>query len=675
MIARNEAIRPDGNPGRLEREGSIFMKRMRYACIAAVLAVPIVAATTSAADAAGGPLISAGSVRLGGLAGVVGVDGLGNPEIHAAEGDEGARDEPTPGPAPRVNGARVGSAGAEVGTTFAGLNHRDNRLANGGNQFSNEPPDQAICVGPNSVLEGVNTVLRVYDKGGAPLTPVISYNEFFNYPPAINRATGVFGAFLTDPVCHFDPDSGHFFMAVLTLDQDPTTGQFTGKNRLDIAVSQTDDPAGDWNLFKLPVQNDGTEGTPNHNCAPDADPPPEMTNPSACIGDFPHLGTDNNALFLTTNEYSFFGDGTTAGSLYNGSQIYAFSKADLIAGAASPSMVSFEGPKLGPFNSFTVWPAIAPKGGASNAAGGTEFFLSSTLGDGSETGNTAPTENRIGVWAITNTKSIDAATPHLRLSNRLIKADTYTLPPKATQKAGPTPLGDCINDTSDLFGVDPTFGNIGCWALFFDPPAPAHDEVEATLDSGDTRMQQVIYANGELYGALNTGVRVGHSTRAGVLWVKVDATVNNGGNLQRAKVDDSGYVALNNNDITYPALGVSQSGKVVMAATVTGDDHFPSASYTVISDEKPTVKIISEGVGPDDGFTAYKAFVGDPPRTRWGDYGAVAMDGDTLWLASESIEQSCTLDEYLGDFTAIGSCGGTRTALANWGTRVTSLHI
>jgi hypothetical protein len=49
------------------------------------------------------------------------------------------------------------------------------------------------------------------------------------------------------------------------------------------------------------------------------------------------------------------------------------------------------------------------------------------------------------------------------------------------------------------------------------------------------------------------------------------------------------------------------------------------------------------------------------------------MDGDTLWLASETIEQSCTLDEYLT--TPIGSCGGTRTALANWGTRVSALQI
>lgn len=41
----------------------------------------------------------------------------------------------------------------------------------------------------------------------------------------------------------------------------------------------------------------------------------------------------------------------------------------------------------------------------------------------------------------------------------------------------------------------------------------------------------------------------------------------------------------------------------------------------MINDERPTVTVISEGVGPADGFSGYRTF-GDPPRPRWGDYGA-----------------------------------------------------
>jgi hypothetical protein len=48
--------------------------------------------------------------------------------------------------------------------SFDGLNHRDQRTANGGNQFSIEPPDQGLCAGNGFVMESVNDVLRVYDR-------------------------------------------------------------------------------------------------------------------------------------------------------------------------------------------------------------------------------------------------------------------------------------------------------------------------------------------------------------------------------------------------------------------------------------------------------------------------------------------------------------------------------
>jgi len=46
-------------------------------------------------------------------------------------------------------------------TSFDGLNHRDQRTANGGNQFSLEPPDQGLCAGDGFVMESLNDVLRV----------------------------------------------------------------------------------------------------------------------------------------------------------------------------------------------------------------------------------------------------------------------------------------------------------------------------------------------------------------------------------------------------------------------------------------------------------------------------------------------------------------------------------
>ena len=80
------------------------------------------------------------------------------------------------------------------------------------------------------------------------------------------------------------------------------------------------------------------------------------------------------------------------------------------------------------------------------------------------------------------------------------------------------------------------------------------------------------------------------------------------------------------------------------------------------------------GAGPDDGFTNYGAAFGiDPPRTRWGDYGAAVVDGSKIWMASEYIGQTCTYTQFITG--PIGRCGGTRSALANWDTRITEVAI
>jgi len=60
------------------------------------------------------------------------------------------------------------------------------------------------------------------------------------------------------------------------------------------------------------------------------------------------------------------------------------------------------------------------------------------------------------------------------------------------------------------------------------------------------------------------------------------------------------------------------------------------------------------------------------PMARWGDYGAAVVDGTTIWLASEYIAQTCTLAQYLSD--PFGACGGTRTSLANWATRISAVN-
>ena len=193
-------------------------------------------------------------------------------------------------------------------------------------------------------------------------------------------------------------------------------------------------------------------------------------------------------------------------------------------------------------------------------------------------------------------------------------------------------------------------------------------------------MQQVMYANGKLWGALDTALNPDAGPqRAGIAWYIV--------NPSAGSIVKQGYLGATGYDFTYPAIGVTASGRGVMAFTATGDTLNPSAAYAPI-DALTGVgawNVVNGGTGAaqDDGFTSYKSQVGNPPRTRWGDYGAAAVDGSSIWIASEYIAQACQYTDWGGPFftggtgdNLLGTCAGAahgpgkRTALANWSTRI-----
>ena len=557
-------------------------------------------------------------------------------------------------------------------TSFNGLNHFDNRFGStaGGNQFSLEPPDQGLCVGSDGngntrVLEVLNDVMGVYSTSGARVTAPTALNGFLGYAPAIVRTNPVtFGPFVTDPSCLYDAQTGHWFLDVLTLDTFPHPGadglqHFTGTNHLDLAVSDTSDPAGSWTVYRIPVQDDGTQGTPNHGCSPGHETAaPLPTNPTACFGDYPHIGSDANGIYLTTNEYSFFGPE------FHGAQIYAFSKAQLAARPAAINMTQFDTHGQDTFgfgkNGFTLWPSTTPGGGGDSTAGGTEYFLSTNAAaEAHDPGNGSASfqpSTQLLAWAITNTSSLNG-TPALSLTNTKLDVGRYTLPPRATQKSGNQPLRQCLNNntcSATLEGIKDPFA-----------------ETSASIDSNDTRMQQVTWVNGSLWGAIDTGLSVSSAKQAGIEWFSVSPSTSSGS--VTATLANQGYVGLGNDNLTYPAIGITSGGTGVMAFTVLGTDFYPSAGYALVTPSGVgDVHVAAAGLGPDDGFTNYKLF-GDPPgttRPRWGDYGAAIPVGSNVWIASEYIPQSCTLSEYLrSNFR----CGNTRTALANWGTRISEV--
>ncbi|MFI5109741.1 MAG: hypothetical protein ACHP78_12955 [Terriglobales bacterium] len=504
---------------------------------------------------------------------------------------------------------------------YNGLSHIDQRTANSGNQYSLEPPDQGLCAGNGYVVETVNNVIRVFDTGGNPLTGVEDMNSFFGLAPEIDRVHGIAGPFLSDPRCYYDHDTQRWFVSELWQDTGTNVGA-TGRFFNLIAVSQTSHPTGAFAVFYYDVTDDGNDGTPAHAGCP-------------CFGDQPLLGADKFGIYQTTNEFG--------ATVFNGAQIYAFSKPEIVAAAnggpvpalvhidASLLLSPFAGCPPGPPTfclSYSIQPATSPsKDADSGVPGGVEYFLSALQ-------FVDTFDNRIAVWALTNTKSLKSRTPNVNLLFDVIRSETYGAPNPAVQKAGEIPLGNFL----------PTV------------LLPHTPNTEGLLNTNDDRMNQVVFANGILYGGVNSVVSVGGATHQGLAWFGVKPFFV--GPTLHGHVAKQGYVAIAGEDVLFPSIGVNDDGDGVIAFTLAGAGYFPSAAYVDVVDgfALPFVHVAGAGKDPDDGFTIYPQEGGNGVG-RWGDYSAAVADGDRIWFAAEYIPSQCS-----------GLVLPCRTELANWGT-------
>ena len=511
---------------------------------------------------------------------------------------------PSPPNTPIVSGQLPGFTG------FDALNHRDQRLANNGNQFTLEPPDQGLCTNGSVVLEGVNTAEQVYTATGSPLlAQPVAENQFFLFPPELTRPSPLanggppFGPFLTDPKCYYDADSGRWFHTILEIDTDPATGAFTNHAAEEVAVSATSDPTGDWYLYQF----DATDND-HPNCP--------------CFGDQPLIGADANGFYVSTAEYSLSPQG------FNGPQVYAFSKGALAAGAGSVTGVHFSnlnfGTPAGCYLSGTLQPATSPSGVYDTGNGGTEFLMQS---HDTIPCNPLGTENPsviqgLTVWALTNTSALGSNLA-LQLTATDLASQSYGKPVPQTQKDGPRPLGDSLHAPN---------------------PKPT---------ANDDRLNQVVYAAGKLWAAVNTIVAPGR--RDGISWFIVNPGVTNGS--VTASMANQGYVAAAAAFLSFPSIGVNSAGRGVMTFSLMGPNYFPSAAYAPISSAGTgAIHIGGAGQLPDDGFSCYPQF--GPTSCRWGDYSAAVASpsGRKIWMAAEYIPND------------------PRTSLANWGTFVQAVN-
>jgi hypothetical protein len=493
-----------------------------------------------------------------------------------------------------------------------GITHAEQRLAGTGiyinTQFSLEPPDQALAVGNGFVLEAVNTAVRIRSAAnGASLSAVVPLSQFFGLAPNIVRSTPpVYGPFVADPKAYWDPPTGRFFLTLLKLGVVPATGAFDGTSSVLLAVSTSGIPASFF-LYEL----DTTNG--NGTLAKHPDCP--------CFGDQPLIGADANGFYISTNEFPIFSPG------FNGAQVYAISKSDLINGALTHPVVVFDGLPLAEGPAYSLQPATVPPGGT--FAPGTEYFLSAL-------DFTATLDNRIALWELTGTASLNSASPTLTLTSKVLDSQVYGQPPDMQQRDGPLPLAEAIFSGAIT----------GRKVLEHLPLVAANDD----------RMQQTVYAGGRLWSGLNTVVKPDNGpVRSGIAWFIVQPSGT--GSTLNGTIVNQGYVSVGRNNVAYPAIGVNNSGKGVMTFSLIGEAYFPSAAYVPLDaiSGAGAVRIIASGVAPEDGFTGYGAFGGRV--ARWGDYSAaVADDTGSIWIATEYIPPL------------------PRTLLANWGTAIAKVN-
>ncbi len=182
---------------------------------------------------------------------------------------------------PSLLGLRLGPPPITVGS-FAGIS-----------QTNAIPPDPHIAVGPNHIMEVVNTTFRIFDKSGATLKTILADSWYGSLVP---------GVFVYDPKIVYDHFAGRWIMVWLDVNFSPQRGNYL------ISVSDDDNPLGVWYSWALPSTVNGSTS-------------------SGTWADYEGVGYDQRAVYLTSNMFDFSGN-------YQHVKFRILDKAQLYAGSA-----------------------------------------------------------------------------------------------------------------------------------------------------------------------------------------------------------------------------------------------------------------------------------------------------------------------------------------------------
>lgn len=184
-----------------------------------------------------------------------------------------------------VQAAATGST-EEVLTSFPAVT-LDRQLTLGPDQFVT-PPDNGLAVGPNHVVEMVNSSGTIWNKSGGDPIKLFDLNKFFLVPSTYS---------FSDPRVLYDQLSQRWFASGVAF-VTPTFGSL-----IVIAVSTTSDPTGAWVQYS-------TDSSPN------------VTH------DQPKFGVSDDKFVISWNDF-------LSAQFFQGASTWIFEKSQMVAGSST----------------------------------------------------------------------------------------------------------------------------------------------------------------------------------------------------------------------------------------------------------------------------------------------------------------------------------------------------
>jgi hypothetical protein len=280
-----------------------------------------------------------------------------------------------------------------------------NQLANfeGLAQTAWRPPDCTVAVGPNDVLAGVNTDVGGYSKAGAQKFKWVNTSALF--APVLPSGAGIF-----DPKIVYDHYAGRWVVVVAARRQSPAGSWIL------IGASQGGNAAGPYWVWSLDASLDGSTATNNW-------------------ADFPNLGFDTQAVYITLNMFQIGGG-------FRYTKLRILNKAQLYAGSSLGWFDFWNLKNPDGSMAFTIQPAVHFRGLGGNPPA---YLVNNFFGSGASLTLWTLT-NPLGNWTGGSAALTRVAVPCLK----------YALPPDGEQPGTSTRI-----ETDDNRLLNAVFQNAG----------------------------------------------------------------------------------------------------------------------------------------------------------------------------------------------------------------------